>query len=215
MPVFRNSKERIYALVSYKVLYSKFRGAENWQELGLCPTPRLLARSILKDRAICTLFVVRSPYGRVVSCFLDKFRKQPTRINEPVFEWQACHEVMYDYCGICATDSHAEKASKFRRLTFDNFIDILPAIYMRDPHFQPQSWSRRLYVGHAKAFNWPNCRIVKMEHSDELSRVPDIDWSVRANSTSHIEPDFCVTEKHKSAIRQVYKEDFQLGGYTP
>ena len=153
MPVFRNETRNLYALVSYKSLYSKFSQAPEWQELGLYPTPRLVGKAFLKDNTLSTFIPIRSPFSRTVSCFTDKFRKQPTRIYEPRFELQACH-------------------------------------------------------------NWPTCTVIRIEDTDALAEIPDIDWSIKTNISSHIQQDFELKEEHKVQIRQLYKSDFVLGGYS-
>ena len=180
----------MYALVSYKAMYSKFSSAREWKEIAPNPTPRLLAKATIRDRSKATYFVIRSPHKRTVSCFMDKFRKQPTRINEPGFEWQACHKLLYPICAISRTASNEEIASRFLDFSFDEFIEVLLQVYRLDGHFQPQSWTRKLIFGRNRLLNWPNCKLIRMEDADALQLIPGIDWTVKTNVTEHIKQDF-------------------------
>jgi hypothetical protein len=213
MPVFRNVRRSVYALISYKVLYSKFAHAPQWQSLGDLLTPRIMARALIKDRPQKVLMVMRSPYDRAISCFMDKFRKQPTRIDEPNFEWQSCHRLMFPYAGITSGARSQLIADQFLAWTFDEFIEALSFEYRHDAHFHPQSWTRAIHVFGRTLFYWPGCEIVRLENSEELGQIPDIDWSVRSNATGHLTPDFELEEKHKAVIRTLYRSDFRLGGY--
>lgn len=214
MPVFRNESRNVYSLVSYKALYSKFFHATEWKELGLDPTPRLLAKAIVRDHSQTTFFPVRSPFARVVSCFMDKFRKQPLRINEQGFYWQACHKLLFRCCVISDNARDEEIAAKFLDFSFDEFIQELPVIYRLDGHFQLQSWSRKVLIGDSRWVNWPNCMVIKVEDSNDLHQIPGIDWAVKTNATDHIERDFDLLEKHKEVIRKLYRDDFKIGAYS-
>jgi hypothetical protein len=214
MPVFINADKRMYALISYKVLYSKFSGAPGWQEMGLYPTPRMYAKSLLKDRSCNTFFVVRSPYERTASCFMDKFRKQPLRITEPKFHWQYCHKLIYPYCGLTDSDTDLTIAERFLQFSFNDFLDLLPSVYMHDVHYQPQIWSLKLHIGGKRTFSWPGCTILKVEDSESLHQIPDIDFSVRSNYTTHLTRDFEITRGNKAVIQKLYEKDFLIGDYS-
>lgn len=203
----------MYALVSYKVLYSKFTGAKNWEEIGLRPTFKIYLKHLLKDRSLKTFFVVRSPYERTISCFMDKFRKQPARVKEPGFQWQACHKLIYPYCGISEGDSDKVKADRFLQFSFDDFLEILPDIYTFDGHYQPQWWSNNVRIFNRKIFSWTGCTIIKMEDKDALCQIQDIDFSVRANFTNHLNRGFELTERNRKIIQNLYEKDFFIGGY--
>jgi hypothetical protein len=214
MPIFRNIDKRIYALVSYKVLYSKFADAAGWKEMGLYPTPRMYARSLLKDRLCKTFFVVRSPYERIASCFMDKFRKQPMRIDEPHFQWQACHKLIYPYCGLSDRDRDGTIADRFLHFSFTDFLEVLPEVYEHDGHYQPQLWSFKIWIRNRRTFSWPGGTILKVEDTESLHQIPDIDFSVRANFTNHLTRDFEITGANKAVIQRLYEEDFLIGDYS-
>lgn len=213
MAVFRNTTDGQYALVSYKALYSRFNGSDAWQQVGLTPTPRMFLSSKLKSDNSNACQIVRSPYSRVVSAFMDKFRKQPNRLHEPGFQWQGCHYHVLSMMGVKKNISDTEIQDLFLNWSFDEFIELLPAGYKKDVHFQPQYWTARINVLKNRWVTWPGRRIIRIEDTDELNAVPGIDFSVRSNTTFNIKRDFELEDKHKRIICSLYKKDFQLGGY--
>ena len=214
MAVFYNSDDNAYALVSYKSLYSRFTAADTWQELAVDATPRTLARAVLRGALRRTWLLTRSPYDRTVSAFMDKFRKQPKRIDQPDFEWQHCHRIFWPLLGLSGQNTDCEIAERFLHFTFDEFINALPDIYTRDGHFRPQYLSGRLLAGQTQWLPWPACRVIRIEDESALATVPGIDFSVRTNTTGHLSKDFTLNDHHRSVIQKLYRPDFKLGGYS-
>ncbi|QDS88900.1 hypothetical protein EC9_30950 [Rosistilla ulvae] len=212
MAVFYNSSHRVYAFVSFKVLYSAFTAASAWDELDVVPRPRMLMREILNGGLPPAYHLVRSPVSRTVSCFMDKYRKQPTRIDCEGFCWQHCHEILYSHLGITRGASDSEIADAFLRFRFDEFVNLLPDLYHRDAHFNPQVWTNRLFFAGKHRMRWPQCKILRVEESESLVVIPDIDFSTKTNTTGHIERDFEVTDAQRSVIHQLYRADLALDG---
>lgn len=213
MPVFYNSGANSWAVVSFKVLYSRFSAASSWHEISVEPTLRILLRAMVTGGLARTWFPVRSPYERTVSCFMDKFRKQPRRIDAMGFEWQHCHEILYPHLEIQPEASDSAIADRFLAFTFDQFLELLPEVYARDGHFKPQAWSRNVRLGEASFLCWPRVRPVRVEDSAALNTIPGIDFSKKTNTTGHLERDFVLNEVNRTAIRTLYGCDFALGGH--
>lgn len=216
MPIFRYmepGKPTQYALVSYKGLYSLFKSSGSWQFIDSYANPRLLLHALLRERGFQTWLVVRNPYKRIVSCFKDKYRKQPTRIHEPNFVWQDCHDIVFEREQVSQSASDEIKAAALLAFSFEDFIKLLPTIYGQDAHFHPQMWLTRLQWSDHRIGRWPNIRVVRMEDSETLSEIPGIDLSHEANATGHIRTDFEWNDKTRDIIRSLYRDDFALGGY--
>ncbi len=213
MAVFQHHHSGTYAFVSFKALYSRFTAAPDWAELGVDPTYRHLLRALISGNLRKSFHLLRCPYKRIVSCFMDKYRKQPTRIHVDGFEWQHCHSIFFPHLSIQTGASNEEIAQRFLQFSFDQFIDLLPSVYHRDGHFKPQYWTNRLLVGGRNLIPWPCCTTIRIEDPEALSQIPGIDFSVKTNTTGHIDRDFELNDRHKDVIHRLYQKDFQLGGY--
>lgn len=214
MPVFRHASGRCYALINYKVLYTSFCSANSWQEVGRYPSPPNLFRSILRDHSRQTFLLMRSPYDRVISCFMDKFRLHPQNWHRDGFRWQHCQKLLFPFCDIQGNTDNEAIADRLLRLSFDDFLEILPRIYRRNAHYHPQNWQRILRCGPLILATWPSVQILNIESAEHRLRIPDIDWTVKYNATSHIDRDFELSETAKITIQRLYGKDFVLGGYA-
>jgi hypothetical protein len=213
MAVFEHSGSGTLAFVSFKALYSRFTAASEWTEVSVDPTPRMLIKALISGRLTKTFHLLRCPYRRTVSCFMDKYRKQPQRIDQQGFTWQNCHSILYSSLGIGADAANEEISTRFLAFTFDDFIDMLPEIYHLDGHFKPQSWSNRLLIRGRNSIPWPFSKRIKVEDAKALLQIPGIDFSVKTNTTGHLDRDFELTDRHRRIIYQLYRKDFELGGY--
>jgi len=91
---------------------------------------------------------VRNPVDRVKSCFFDKVVVTPkaylsmTEVPAP----QDCQLTIYRAClehldrtAVPAHPSHREVLERLRKLSFGEFVHLLPHICLTDVHFYPQS----------------------------------------------------------------------------
>lgn len=213
MPVFHHKASNQYVLNSYKVLFSLFADSPAWSLLGEF-SPRVAASIVRRNALFRTTQIVRNPYDRLVSCFKDKFRKQPLRIHEQNFEWQACHKIMFPFCRISPHDPSHVMAQRFLEMSFPEFLEILPRVYQLEEHFHPQVWSSSLSIGKSRRFRLPFVRVIRMEEKELLAQIPDVNFSVTMNSTADVPQDFELDEHARSVIRTIYKDDFVLGRYS-
>lgn len=216
MPLFFNASSQpvSYMLVNYKCLFSQFGTATEWQRLNEVMTVRLMLRAQIKTPGASYGIIMRNPYSRTVSCFKDKYRKQPTRIHEQNFEWQECHQIVFDRIGISPNFNDDEKAAALLALTFKDFIRILPEIYHLDGHFHPQHWLFRIYWRRLSLAKIPHMTILNMEDPEHLASIPKLNLGIRTNSTRHVSNDFEWDDETREIVRILYKEDFSLGGYS-
>lgn len=213
MPTFHHKASNQYVLNSYKVLFSLFADSPAWNLLGEF-SPRIAASIVRRNALFRTTQIVRNPYDRIVSCFKDKFRKQPLRIHEQNFEWQACHKIMFPFCRISPHDPSHVMAQRFLEMSFPEFLEILPRVYQLEGHFHPQVWSSSLSIGKSRRFRLPFVRVIRMEEKESLAQIPDVNFSVTMNSTADVPQDFELDEHARSVIRTIYKDDFVLGRYS-
>lgn len=194
-------------------MYSLFTSSRTWQFIDSYPTPRLLLHALLRERHFKTWLVVRNPYARIISCFKDKYRKQPMRIAENNFHWQMCHDVVFERRGVPLSASDEAKAAALLEMTFEDFIQLLPIIYPLDEHFHPQAWLTKLRMGSQRVAKWPVHRVAQMEDVEMLRLIPGIDLSKQTNSTGHIKKDFEWSDETRQIVRDIYRADFALGAY--
>ena len=218
MPVFKyisSEKRSQIALVNYKALYSLFSSSDRWAYLGERLTPSIMLHLGIKSPLRRVFYIARDPYERLVSCFKDKLRKQPGRIEEAGFAWQHCHELIFRQIAIGPSATDDEKAAALRAVSPDRFIQMLPELIPFDGHFQPQYWITRMSVGRFRIRVLPQIETVRMEHAHELGRIPDLRIDLVRNSTKHIECDFEWTQKAREVVRSLYAEDFRIASYQP
>ena len=223
MPVFLNRKRRSLAFVSYKAMYSRFMYADTWEEIGVWVTPRIAAIHTIKHRCKSAFQIIRHPEPRFVSFFMDKFRIQPTLCESKDFQWQACHHSFFPLIGMSQKNSNQEIANAFLKLSFDRVIEALPEYYAIDPHTWPQTWTSQCRFSSPEKnhegrkgrwFRLPGIQSLKMEESESLPQIPDVDFSKKTNQSSYFKRDFQVTADHRETLRRIYADDYRIGDYA-
>ncbi|GHC12854.1 sulfotransferase family 2 domain-containing protein [Cerasicoccus arenae] len=214
MPLFYHNsvKPTRYMLVSYKCLYSQFNSSGEWKYLGEYVTPRLFLHAMVRKPGSAKI-ILRNPYDRTVSCFKDKYRKQPTRIKESNFYWQECHHVVFERLGVALDASDEAKTEALLAFSFKDFIQLLPEIYHLDSHFHPQHWLMQIHWKGRRFGQWPKCEILFMEQLETIGQLPGLNLGKRINSTGHVQTDFEFDEESKAIVHQLYRKDFELGSY--
>lgn len=214
MAVFLNRERRAFALLSYKAMYSRFLHSPQWEYLGEQPTPRMLARSLVKHRIGSACQIVRHPESRFISFFMDKFRIQPSLWRTDGFEWQPCHLAFLPVIGKTQESTRREIASAFLSMPFSQLLEALPRYYALDSHTWPQTWTGRMRVGARMTVKWPGLRKIRMEDGmSALADVPDIDFSEKTNPSSYKHRDFVITSDHRAILNTLYASDYELGSY--
>jgi hypothetical protein len=156
---------------------------------------------------------VRDPFSRLESFFKNKFRKN---IKEPdITQWEHCQEVFLQPLGIPVHLPYAEAKSRFLDVTFEDFISLLPQVYLKDAHLVPQWHSETLPLPFLK-WKIQYDAFFKMENPDHLSVLEDklaISLGERLNPTQGSFESQHWTPALRSIVLTLYKEDFQRYGY--
>lgn len=217
MAVYFNASRNSCALISYKVLFSRFMYSPNWKLVANWPDLRM----VLKQRfagsndhqPVCQ--IVRHPELRTVSFFVDKFRIQPGLFESQGFQWQQCHKVFFPVIGVTKEDSDSQIAERFMEMSFDRFIESLPDLFAQDAHSCPQAWTKRIRVCGVRLFDWPGVKVIRVEDGVEALRcIPDVDFLTKTNESSCQQRDFQVTNRHRKVLYSIYESDYLLGQYS-
>jgi hypothetical protein len=163
---------------------------------------------------------VRHPADRVRSCYFDKIVVTPrdylgmAEVPAP----QECQATVYraavehlDGGGGTGLPSHRSVLERLRRLTFPEFVALLPHICLQDVHFYPQSlWldrfptlRERLFVGRVETFarDW---RVVgeRIGRALPLLHENSTDYR-RADGEAHLD------DRSLRTIQEVYAADYR------
>jgi hypothetical protein len=171
-----------------------------------------------KDKALKkgkTLLVVRNPYIRILSCYLDKIQQTTVEKKEknlPLFE--AGRKLFTDFY----------KRNPDDPISFLEFLRAFkkdPALFFSNAHWAPQS---SLYPS---SLHWPPTFIGKVENLkkdiEEFSRIhlnKDVKEELEKkegkensfNSENYLKQYY--KKEEISIVSQLYKEDFLLFGYS-
>jgi Sulfotransferase family len=163
---------------------------------------------------------VRNPVDRVKSCYFDKIVVTPKNylaMNE-IPSPQECQTTVYNACvehldraSSLVQPSNRQVLERLRRLTFDEFVALLPHICMKDVHFYPQSlWldkfptlRGRSFVGRVETFaqDWHTVG-ERLGWSMPLLHENRIDYE---HADAEAELDCC----SRRTIEEVYSVDYR------
>ncbi|MBD3296375.1 MAG: hypothetical protein GF392_03320 [Candidatus Omnitrophica bacterium] len=217
MPIFRNKEKRYFLITSYKVLFS---GLTRQSELIpiLFTVEQFNLRTyfhIVRHLKWPVYMFVRNPYDRILSLFADKFVKQPARIGEKDFEWQAFHKVFYKHLGLSVTQSDNELAEAFQRFDINAFIGLLPEVYLMDDHMIPQYRSIWAQAVNGVRLKLPFVSVLQFEDDlEEAGGMLGLDLRHRYNVSNSFEYRDKLTPDSIDIINRLYHKDFVLGGYV-
>jgi hypothetical protein len=140
MPRLLEKSRRFAISTNMKVMYSSLCAHDHLEEVSEAQ----FGRAIL-SRRMPHLLLTRDPKARLISAFRDKFRNQPRVLGQPEFHgWQRIHQVHYKHLGLKETDSDEVKQARFLKMTFGEFVALLPKTRLLDGHLRPQYLLQRL-----------------------------------------------------------------------
>jgi sulfotransferase famil protein len=177
----------------------------------------LPAADDLRDAFVFTF--VRDPVDRVRSCYFDKIVVSPDNAlaQSEVPGPQDCQITVYEACvrhldrSAPPRPSHRQVLERLRRLSFGEFVSLLPHICLKDVHFYPQSrWldkfptlRPRCFVGRVEtmARDWQTVN----EHMD--GAVP----LLHENRTDYAatQAEAPLDDRSRHTIDQVYAADYR------
>ncbi len=207
MKYYKNSKNKYVYVKQYKAGSSSIdEYTKDHRLCGFDATPEELQT---KYKDWFKFGVVRNPYDRVVSVYVDKCVENPVnRINRGDETLQTCQRI------ILKALNKPLKLEEFSKITFEQFVEILPEIYNNDWHFYTQS---------PFLVNSSNTVVV-----DKLARFENFDTEVKdilnelgftitemphKNKTSRASYRDYYNEKTKKIVTEIYKDDLKNFGY--
>lgn len=170
--------------------------------------------------------VVRNPYDRVASFYKDKFlRAEDYRLwmqDQGMSEgWQKSTQLFFPYLGLESSMDPKEVSERLSKVSFDEFIGMLPKVYMQDGHITPQylagAFSFRL-LGYRISFRLPLhiVRIYKIESTEGLQALAtdfQLDLKTKVNTTEKVEEPITWSSEARKIVERLYERDFERFEY--
>ena len=195
MPHFYNKKEKYYISVNFKVMYSSMRIQKHLKKvkpfwLKLSSKPKYV--------------IGRDPYTRLESFYRDKLNKDLDKTNY----WLRSQKIFFKPLGLKKSDSIEKKYAALKNISFQEFIQFLPEVYMNNRHLHPQyKIFKNLKV--EKKF--------KMESKDDRDYIENnlkLDLSKKANTTQKSKFDLQWNQNMINIVNKLYHQDFDYFNYT-
>lgn len=215
MPHFVNSSKHYLVSTNYKVLYSLLYEQPELREINM----QAVAQYYLSDPApspwLGHFFVVRNPYTRLESFFKDKFRQDPVTMTRTYDQLQRCQRLFCSYLQIDPTDAAMSIREKLLSLSFEQFVQLLPAVYLNDGHLHPQVQMMTIrFRGAPIQLSFD--RVFKVESAVDMACLQGelaIDVSQQINNTRQVQWSSPWRPDLYAVINELYKADFETFQY--
>lgn len=203
MPHFWNAREKYFISTSHKVMSSHLSRQD---VLRPVPVAVILSNAIVGKATSLIGFehflVVRNPYHRLESFYKSKLLAAGDDIRA-TGTVQRCQRIVLRALGDNDCDFTTAE-STLAGLSFAEFVDLLPHVYMQDGHLQPQS--RKIYL--AGMYR----RWLKIESRRDLrfmTRELKIDTSYRTGNSAHVPGDRIIWDRRsRRTVESLYAADF-------
>lgn len=224
MIIFKKKEKSTYLITNYKVMYSTLKNQGNLTRAS----GKYLYLKALKSWFFFSknkyYIIVRDPYKRVESFYKNKFLKaEENRLwmvkQQETKSWQASTEIFFPYLGLNTDMDPTIISKKLVSVKFEEFISILPEVYLKDPHLTPQSFAgRALFKKYGIHLKIPIRfeRIYQLESKEdlkEMSKIFNIDINKKFNSTKHIKTTLEWSPESLKTIKRIYHSDFKNFSY--
>jgi len=218
MIIFKKKNQNLYLITNYKVMYSTFNCQETLT--AFWPTKRWLLNLLYYK----FYFISRNPYDRIASFYKNKFlqAEQSRKWLEAnkMGSYEKCVSHFFPYIDIDPLQDSKEISHKLMEVEFQDFISVLPEVYMMDRHMTPQYLAKKIKLkifgfNFSIPLKFKSC--LKMENSQDLTDLKNIfelDLSINVNSTKSLEDKVLWDEKSYSIIKTLYSQDFKQFGYN-
>lgn len=212
-------------MTNYKVMYSTLKTQESLKKI---PKHRLFFYAVLSWVNPHKKFylVVRNPFDRIRSFYKSKFLKaEKNRLwlqANKKGDWEDCTEYFFPYLDLGIKPDPIKVSERLMNTEFQRVLTILPEVYNKDGHMQPQYYSKnislKMYDSVLSFFSIPMnfIRIFKMENPDDMKDIEEIfsiDLSSSRNNSSDVADNFSWDQASIETIRNLYEKDFVLFGY--
>ena len=195
MPHFKNKSKDYIISTNFKVMYSTLRKQPELKKLK--------EELIWLYQPRVNYVLGRNPYKRLESFYRDKLNKD-LGIDKKLVRSQ---KIFLKPLGLSLKNAKQEIVASLSQLTFEEFIMLLPQVYLNNRHLHPQ----------LKIFkNRKNIHKLKLESKTDLDFMNEklgINTEIKANTTrkNNFELDWN-TAMYK-VVNKLYGEDFNFFGY--
>jgi len=147
----------------------------------------------------------------VISCFKDKLRLVPSWIEAENFFWPYLNKIIFREFGLRSDASDEEKAAVCKLVTFQEFMCLLPKIYLMDPHVWPQVLSSQCKIS---KLTLPSLRIRSLQlEKIDFGDIPDFNPISKGHSSSSVSEQIALSGSELLVVRKLYYQDYVAGGY--
>lgn len=224
MIIFKKKDENVYLITNYKVMFSALSKQDSLVRVYPNKTLYFLALISWIGPFSKFYFLVRNPFDRIASFYKSKFKKaEQVRIwmrqNEKDSKWQLCTMHFFPFLGLNKKMDPSEVSKKLTATNFEEVINILPHVYMKDKHMIPQYISRKFTFKKFKVlFNIPIKfkKIFKFENEEhllEIATIFKVDFSIKYNRTDNLNESIVWHDNMKAIISNLYKKDIKYFNY--
>ena len=165
MPLFVN-RERLVA-TNLKVAYTSLCSVKTFRRMSRAEFALRAMTGILPATLIV---LVRNPYERLVSFYVQKMKVRPLQCRESSFYWERCQLQLAPFLGVDVYRPKNEVAEKLLEIKFDEFVEAIDAfvrassVSRLDAHLRPQAiLLQRLRIASPRA-RWSLVRIEDQDH---------------------------------------------------
>ncbi len=195
MPHFYNKKEKYYISVNFKVMYSSMRIQKHLKKvkpfwLKLSGKPKYV--------------IGRDPYTRLESFYRDKLNKDLDKTSY----WLRSQKIFFKPLAIKKSDAIEKKYNALKNISFQEFIQFLPEVYMNNRHLHPQ-YKIFKNLNEEKRF-----KMESKEDRDYIENYLKLDLSKKANTTQKSKFDLQWNPNMISIVNKLYHQDFEYFNYT-
>ena len=211
---FLNKDEGYYLTTNAKVMLTTLCNQKNLERLNSTHFAGMVWRDFILMRKRAHYFLVRNPYDRIVSFYADKFRQSPLRRTEEQ-GWQNCQRIFFAHLKISDNTPFDKVRERFLSVSFEEFIKLLPGLYLIDGHLRPQSSLLRARIKNIPISGLIKFkRIYRMEKDlSQLGKDLKIDISIKYQVSRHASSEEYFTPSLRKIVNELYYDDFLLGGY--
>jgi hypothetical protein len=182
MPLFTN-KERLIA-TNLKVAYSSLCAEKTLRQMGRVEFTARALFGLLPERRV---FLIRNPYERLLSCYVQKISTRPLQYQDPSFYWEKCQVQLAPYLGVDLNNPKEKIAKQLTAVSFSEFLSAISAfvkansLFQLDGHLRPQSLLLRRVRRAASGKPWS---LVGIEDSYRLNSAVGCELA-KMNTTQH------------------------------
>lgn len=195
MPHFKNKSKDYIISTNFKVMYSTLRKQPELKKLK--------EELIWLYHPRVNYVLGRNPYKRLESFYRDKLNKD-LGIDKKLVRSQ---KIFLKSVGLSSSSPKIEIVEKLSKLTFEDFILLLPQVYLKNRHLHPQ----------VKIFkNRKNIHKLQLESKSDLIFMNEklgINTNIKANSTAKSKFKLEWNSKIYDLVNDLYAEDFDFFGY--